>query len=186
MNEHETTLPNPQSLPETPAPIKRARPSRAKPKTLEPIREIVESVPHYIDPEETRRRELRAKQEAEKRYDHEMVTGKFLFNECPGGELKFPFLKYRGDQLVHYTMQHDKVYTVPRMVARHLNDNCWYPEYQHNMDNGKAVDATKMYITTKIHRVNFIPLDFSADAGYPGRNSIYQVSYTDPSQYLGR
>lgn len=185
MNEHEIVS-NPQSLPETPAPVKRARPSRAKPKIIEPIKEIVEALPEFIDPRETKKREQKEKQAREYAYDHEMVTGKFLFNECPGGRLEFPFLKWPGDQLMRCDYTHDKIYTIPRMVAHHLNDNCAYPEFSHNLDAGKTVNAQEMTIKTMIHRTNFIPLDFTSNVGYHGQNSIAQVSYSNPVKSFGR
>ncbi|CAM5999025.1 unnamed protein product [Sphagnum balticum] len=101
-----------------------------------------------------------------------MVTGKFLFNECPGGELVFHYREFPGDANVKYTMRHDTVYTIPLGVAMHLNDRCAYPEYSHNLDGGKAIagvtvegSTQNMYIQSKIHRTNFIPLDFTLDAG---------------------
>jgi len=112
-----------------------------------------------------------------------MVTGRFLFNECPGGELKFPYREFPGDELKHYTLRHDNVYTIPLGVAMHLNDRCSYPEYQHNMDGGKAVDVQSMYIMTQIHRTNFIPLVWSGSSSahnYGTPSSITQVSLVNP------
>ena len=109
-----------------------------------------------------------------------MVTGKFLFNECPGGELTFYFREFPGETLKKYTMRHDSIHTIPLGVAIHLNDNCAYVEYQHNLDGGKAVDIKNMYIQSKVHRTNFIPMDWSIDAGNSSGRSIAQVSFTNP------
>jgi hypothetical protein len=62
----------------------------------------------------------------------------------------------------------------------HLNDNCSYPEFSHNLDAGKAVDAKNMYVQSNIHRTNFIPMDWSIDVGNFTGNSIAQVTYNNP------
>jgi len=171
----------------------RAKRARAKEKQIaatvtlpiEPIKEIV--VAPYISPEEQAKRDLAEKNKRDFVRLRKMVVGKFLFNECPGGELKFPF-RGVGKQIEKFTMKHDTVHTVPLEVAIHLNENTVYKEYHHNLDNGKAVDAKNMYITSKIHRTSFIPLDYTTDAGY-NPNPIAQVTYTDPTNHrydLGR
>ncbi|MGH3053444.1 MAG: hypothetical protein ACRDL7_00525 [Gaiellaceae bacterium] len=137
----------------------------------------------YISPREARRREVEAKWRADKAHKSKTVTGKFLFNECPGGELKFSYCEFPGDQLVHYTMRHDSIHTIPLGVAMHLNDRCAYPEFQHNLDGGKAISGvsvggsnSNMYLQSMVHRTNFIPLDFTLNAGnYSG---IVEVSHT--------
>jgi hypothetical protein len=77
-------------------------------------------------------------------------------------------------------MKHDTIHTIPLGVAMHLNDRCAYSEFQHNLDAGKAVNADAMYIQSKIHRTNFIPLDWSLDVGNYSGNSIAQVTYNNP------
>lgn len=184
MEEKEMTLvpvtPKKKRTRRTPAEMKAAE-LNAAPK-LEAIKAtvVVEPAPVYIDPIEARKREIKEKWMAERAYKAQMVTGRFLFNECPGGELKFPYREFPKDELKHYTLKHDNIYTLPLGVAQHLNDRCSYPEYQHNLDGGKAVDAASMYITTKIHRTNFIPLDFTLDVGNHSGKSVAQVSYSNP------
>ena len=167
----------------------RERRARAKAaseaKELEPIRMTASQAapveaPAYIDPKEARRREVAQKIARERMHKAQMVTGKFLFNECPGGELKFPYREFPGDELVNYTMRHDQIYTIPLGVAQHLNDRCAYYEYQHNLDNGKAVDIKNMYIQSKVHRTSFIPLNFTADVGNFTGQSIHQVMTHNP------
>ncbi len=160
------------------APKKKSGP-KPKAKVLEPIKTIeVSEVPTFINPEEIRRSELKAKIAAERARKSKLVTGKFLFNECPGGELKFCYREFPGDQLTHYVMRHDSIHTIPLGVAQHLNDRCSYNEYFHNLDNGKAVDAKQMYITSKVHRTSFIPLDFTADVGnHTGRSPVQVTNY---------
>lgn len=164
---------------------KRASRSRAKAVQTEPTVpngqiQAAPVAPAYIDPVEARRRELRAKIERERIYKSQPVTGKFLFNECPGGELKFPYREFPGDELKHYAMRHDQVYTIPLGVALHLNDRCLYYEYQHNLDNGKAIDIANMYIQSAVHRTSFIPLNFTQDVGNFTGKSIHQVTSHNP------
>lgn len=159
-------------------PKPKSRPKSQSKPTLEAAVETV--IPTFIDPKEARKRDLKDKINREREEKAQMVTGKFLFNECPGGELKFCYREYPGDQLVHYTMKHDNIYTIPLGVARHLNDRCAYYEYQHNIDGGKTVDAKNMYIQSKVHRTSFIPLNFTTQAGNYSGNSIAKVTFTDP------
>lgn len=135
-----------------------------------------------VDPKEARKRAAKEKWMRDKEHKSKMVTGKFLFNECPGGELVFEYLEFPGDRKITYKMRHDSIHTIPLGVAMHLNDRCSYPEYAHNLDAGKTIDAKNMYVTTKIHRTNFIPLDFTLDAGNYSGKSLAQVSFNNPSE----
>ena len=139
--------------------------------------EVPVEMPVILTYEEQRRKDLKEKIARERAYKAKLVTGKFLFNECPGGELKFSYREFPGDQKVDYVMRHDTVHTIPLGVAQHLNDRCSYPEYQHNLDNGKAISAENMYVMSKVHRTSFIPMDFSLAAG---PSNIIQVSNSNP------
>jgi hypothetical protein len=89
--------------------------------------------------------------------DHKMVKGIFRCYEPPGGSFTFSFKKHKGDHILKYTMVDGETYEVPLMVAKHLNQNCWYPRHSHVMDmNGKpTVDVGK-----KINRCSFESLEF--------------------------
>lgn len=90
--------------------------------------------------------------------DRTLVRGKFHFHECPGGLMKFPFKKYAADPIEWYKMMDGEVHTIPLGVAKHLTDNCWYPEYSHKRTDGSSdVQA----ITKKIHRMSFQSMEFS-------------------------
>lgn len=156
-------------------PVKKA--AARKPAYKEAIEEQNTGMGTFIDPRERLRQEVKMKIAQEREMKSKMVTGKFLFNECPGGELVFYYREFPGDELVKYKMRHDSIQTIPLGVAQHLNDRCSYPEYQHNMDNGKSIDASNMYIMTKVHRTSFIPLDFTVNAGNYAAQSIAMVSY---------
>lgn len=89
--------------------------------------------------------------------DREMVRGIFRFFEVPGGTMAFSFRKYKEDEIETYTLNDGSIYTVPRGVAHHLSNNCWYPEHAYKMDDqGKP----SVQITKKKRRCSFEPLDF--------------------------
>lgn len=89
--------------------------------------------------------------------DREMVRGIFRYFECPGGLFKFPFKKYKEDEVESYTMLDGEIYTIPRGVAHHLSNNCWYPEHAFKMDE---LGRPSMEIMKKKRRCTFEPLDF--------------------------
>ena len=65
-----------------------------------------------------------------------MVTGIFKNLENPatdggGGSVVFSYKYYPGDENKIYELFDGERYTLPRGVARHLNNNCYYKEYQH-------------------------------------------------------
>lgn len=169
MNELENKIE--ESLPATPVLTKKTRKSAHE--------EVLES-PSAVDTREARKKATKEKWMRERDHKSKLVTGKFLFNECPGGELRFVYLEFPGEKLQHYAMRHDTIHTIPLGVAQHLNDNCSYFEYQHNLDAGKAINAESMYIASKVHRTNFIPLDFTMNVGNHSGKSIAQVTMGNP------
>jgi len=89
--------------------------------------------------------------------DREMVRGIFRFYEVPGGTMAFSFRKYREDEIETYTLNDGEIYTIPRGVAHHLSNNCWYPEYAYKQDDNMRNVAM---LTKKKRRCSFDPLDF--------------------------
>lgn len=61
--------------------------------------------------------------------DREVVKGIFRFHECPGATMQFPYRAYKEDQVERYDLTDGQIYSIPLGVAKHLNKNCWYPEY---------------------------------------------------------
>ena len=61
--------------------------------------------------------------------DSQMCRGVFRFFEVPGGTMSFSFRKYKDDPIKRYDLIDGKIYTIPRAVARHLVNDCWYPEF---------------------------------------------------------
>lgn len=90
--------------------------------------------------------------------DRELVKGIFKYDELPGGQLEFVYRKHRGDKIERYKFEDGKVYTIPRGVARHINNNCYYAQHGHILDeNGQPSIAVKK----KVDRVSFASLEFA-------------------------
>jgi len=89
--------------------------------------------------------------------DREMVRGIFRFFEVPGGTMAFSFRKYKEDEIETYTLNDGSIYTIPRGVAYHLSNNCWYPEHAYKMDEQ---GRPSVQVTKKKRRCSFEPLDF--------------------------
>lgn len=89
--------------------------------------------------------------------DSEMVRGIFRYHECPGGQLDFPFHKYKWDRMQTYHLKDGEIYEIPRAVAKHLNTNCAYPTYAYKSDiNGMPVVS----VAEKVRRTSFQSLDY--------------------------
>ena len=89
--------------------------------------------------------------------DAEIVRGIFHFFEVPGGLLEFVYKAYEGDDVEKYSLEDNKVYSIPRGVARHLNKNGWYPIHAHATDeHGKPIAR----IGSKVARYGFSSLEF--------------------------
>lgn len=89
--------------------------------------------------------------------DNKLVKGVFRCFDPKGGCIKFSYKKYRGDSVRTYNLIDEKVYELPLMVARHLNNECYYKEHIHVLDeNGTPIVADGK----KRHRCSFENLDF--------------------------
>lgn len=89
--------------------------------------------------------------------DHKMVKGIFRCFEPRGGSMSFSFKKYKGDEVLKYTMVDGDILEIPLMVAKHLNQNCWYPRHSHVLDaNGNP----SVHVGKKEQRCSFESLEF--------------------------
>ena len=96
----------------------------------------------------------------QKKIDSRIVKGIFRYYEVPGGEMHFPYKAYRGDPVVKYSLKDNHVYELPYGVAKHLNDNCWYPVHRYEVnEKGKATQL----IGSKVNRTGFQSLEFMSD-----------------------
>lgn len=108
---------------------------------------------------ETKREKL-TKEDLKKMRDEDMkmVRGIFRCFEPRGGQFTFSYKKYKQDPVMSFTMIDGEIYTVPKMVAKHLNNNCSYPVHQHTQDaNGNPLTI----IGKKVKRCSFESLEFS-------------------------
>ena len=95
--------------------------------------------------------------------DRQKVKGIFRFYEVPGGSMSFVYRKYKGDQIERYDMIDGMVYEVPLGVARHLNNNVWYPIHGFLTDeNG----SPKQHIAQRVSRCGFQSLEFINEDGF--------------------
>ncbi len=103
------------------------------------------------------RDEMAKKLKIERDKDREMVKGVFKYYEVPGGVVEFCFKKYDEDPLEKFTMYDGQVYTIPLGVAKHLNNNTWYPVHEY----GRNEDGSPLQrIGQKIRRMAFQSLEF--------------------------
>ncbi len=116
--------------------------------------------------------------------DREKVKGIFRNFETRGGSIKFPFRGYKGDPIEWYELTDGKTYEIPLGVAKHLNKNCWVPEYQHLGDDtfrGAIRGTGKMSVLSKKKRFGFQSLEFidTEDLTMEGRpmNEVVGVKF---------
>jgi hypothetical protein len=89
--------------------------------------------------------------------DAQVVRGKFIFHEVPGGVLKFPFRKWKGDPIKTYTLKDGEIYEIPLGLAKHLNKECKYPVHSYAMEEDKSL---KSIIGNWVRRCSFQSLEF--------------------------
>lgn len=90
--------------------------------------------------------------------DSKLVRGIFRNHEIPGGNVMFPFRKYKFDPVKEYTLNDGEIYELPRMVATHINNNCSYPVHKHATDDkGKPVAI----VGSRVQRYSFYPTEFA-------------------------
>lgn len=105
--------------------------------------------------------------EVARKRDREMVRGIFKFYEVPGGTLQCSLRKYKEDPVENFTFVDGQIYTIPRYVAKHLVNDCWYPEY----DYIKGEDVRTNYaVKNKVHRCGFQSLEFMDEDMYPEKS----------------
>jgi hypothetical protein len=106
--------------------------------------------------------------------EREMVRGKFIFHEVPGGKMDFVFKKWEGDEIQMYSLSDGEIYTIPLAVAIHLNKNCHYPIHTHALDdNGNP----SVRVGQKVRRCSFQSLEFVDIADLTPDGGIVTVEY---------
>lgn len=89
--------------------------------------------------------------------DHKTVKGIFRCYEPRGGSFTFSFKKYKGDPVEKHTLVDGQTYELPLMVAKHLNNNCWYPRHSYVLD---ASGHPSVGQGKKVKRCSFESLEF--------------------------
>jgi len=124
--------------------------------------------------------------------DEEIVTGVFKNLENPAnaggcGSVSMGFKKYQGEYKFYEFVDGER-YSIPRGLAHHLNNDCYYREYQHlSGERGEQgirnainpdgrMHANSMQASRKVHRFAFHSLEFMDDD--PGMNPIDLVEVT--------
>jgi len=103
-------------------------------------------------------KELKRKMEIDRERDHQKVKGIFHFYEVPGGTLSFMYCFYPGDPIESFDLKDGEIYEIPFGVAKHLNNNCWYPVHSYMQDEtGKS----SVKVGQKVKRCGFQALTFT-------------------------
>jgi len=127
--------------------------------------------------------------------DAELVTGIFKNLENPAtnggrGSVVFSYKFYPGEENTIYELCDGERYTIPRGVARHLNNNCFYREYQHlkgefgtqGVRTAFAPDGrlrtNTAQIAKKVHRYAFHSLEYMDDDIDMYPSNLAEVSLT--------
>lgn len=120
--------------------------------------------------------------------DRELVKGIFRFHEVPGGTMQFTYCAYKEDPVENFSLTDGQVYTLPLGVARHLNKNCWYPQYDYMKGEdivsgynprGGYQGSVGMRISKKVRRCSFQSLEFM-DADDLTESKIVEVTSLSP------
>lgn len=139
-------------------------------------------------PKKLSKAEALKKLEAQREKDLELVTGIFEYKNKRGQTLEFFFKKYDDEPYKKYVLTDGKRYRIPRMVARHLNQNCYYSEYKrleglrgitdvYQGDAGGTQDQyAKMYAVNRDHRTEFKSLEFMDD-DINVKHEITEIAY---------
>jgi hypothetical protein len=127
--------------------------------------------------------------------DAEMVTGIFKNLENPAvnggrGSVTFSYKFYPGDDNTIYELCDGERYSLPRGVARHLNNNCYYKEYKHLQGehgeagvrgaiqgDGRAI-TQQMQMSRKVHRYAFHSLEYMDDDVDMYPSNLVEVTLT--------
>lgn len=130
-------------------------------------------------PKKISREELSRQIQKMRDRDAEMVTGIFKNNENPAssggrGSVSFGYKAYPGDEYEFYELCDGERYSLPRGVARHLNNNCFYKEYKHlpgefgeqgirGAQGDGRLQSNSLQSARKIHRYAFHSLEYMDD-----------------------
>lgn len=132
------------------------------------------------------REELKKKIRYMRDKDRQQVRGIFRFHEVPGGVARFCTKFYKEDPVEWWELQDNKIYELPLGVAKHLNKNCWHPEYEYVKSEGfntairpgghSVMGNEMMRVKSKVHRMSFQSLEFvDVEDLVPATGQVLQV-----------
>ena len=128
---------------------------------MEAAKEI--KVERGAQPTKLSREELKKKIVRQKEEDSQKVKGVFRYFEMPGGTLAFSYRAYKDHEVERHEMVDGQIYEIPLGVAKHLNKNGWYPQYEYingeSFQGGYGISGG-MRVARKVHRYGFSGLDF--------------------------
>lgn len=129
--------------------------------------EIQKEMPKTLSLTEMKRQkheEARLRLRKEWEIESKKVSGVFRDLEVgAGGNLRFSARKYPWDQVESFNLVDGQTYEIPLWVARHLNENCKYAIYRHNIDPGaKEGEKVQQVVGQWNHRFAFISSEVSS------------------------
>lgn len=143
------------------------------------------------------REELAKKIKRMRDRDAELVVGIFKNLENPAvggsrGSVLFGYKAYHNDPYEMYELVDGERYQLPRGVARHLNNNCYYKEYEHmkgefgstGVRQGSAgaadgrLKGQQLQMSRKIHRYAFHSLEYMDDDADMMPSGLVEVTVT--------
>lgn len=86
-------------------------------------------LPNYIQPITGRRARSEQKVKIPTYNELPKVKGKFINAELPGTGITFPFRAWKGP-IMNFSFMDGCEYTIPRVLADHLNSNCAYKKFR--------------------------------------------------------
>lgn len=105
---------------------------------------------------------LKAKIDAQKAYDSELVTGRFMNRRAPGQEARLSYIKYADDPVKWHIFEDGKIYTIRRGFVEQINEYYHTPVFvqkQGEMDPNRPTSAIHE-VDTSNKKYAFVPARF--------------------------
>lgn len=98
----------------------------------------------------------------QKKFDNQMITGKFMNRRVPGQIAKLCYLKYEDDPVKWYTLHDGQTYTIPRGFVDQINDHYYSPRFIQNTEimDPENPTSTIAHVDTSNKKYAFVPVNF--------------------------
>lgn len=105
---------------------------------------------------------LQKKNDAQKEFDNQKVTGKFINRRAPGQSVKLTYLKYADDPVKWYPFEDGKVYTIQRGFADQINEYYHTPHFIQKQGemNPDSPESAIHHVDTSNKKYAFVPVGF--------------------------